>query len=618
MINAENLTKSFGGHTLFEDISFRLNSKERSGLVGRNGHGKTTLFKLIAGDELPDSGSISIPKNYRISYVRQELNFTRDTALKECMTGLGEEERDHYWKVEKILAGLGFSKEDFKRHPSEFSGGFQVRLNLAKALASDPDLLLLDEPTNYLDITSIRWIERFLLNWPHEVLLITHNRSFMDKLVTHIIGINRKKIRKIAGNTGKYYSQIAQEEEIHEKTRIKDERRQKEIKLFITRFRAKARLANMVQSRIKTLAKKEKQEKLEKIKTLGFSFRYHTFAGKQILNTQKLSFSYEKTMPVIKNFDVTIGAGDRVCVVGKNGKGKTTLLKLLAGELDPQKGQITYNPNVKIGFFEQTNVKTLVDTRTVEEEILYSDSHVDRQLARNVCGAMMFGGDDALKKISVLSGGEKSRVMLGKLLVTPVNLLLLDEPTNHLDMESSDALLAAIDNFEGTVVMVTHNEMFLHALAQRLIVFQEDSTYVFDGSYQRFLEEVGWENESEGVAGKNSGEKKPYSKLNKKELRRKRSEINFERGKAVKPLKQRIVRIENNIDLHEKKLNKLNEAMLKASQQQDGSKIAELSRSIHSCRMTIDSLFDELETFTNKFDEQNAMFEKKLEKLNSE
>ena len=617
MINVENLTKSFGGHTLFEDISFRLNPKERIGIVGRNGHGKTTLFKLIAGDELPDSGSISIPKNYRISYVRQELNFTQETALKECMTSLCEEERDHYWKVEKILAGLGFSKEDFKRHPSEFSGGFQVRLNLAKALASDPDLLLLDEPTNYLDITSIRWIERFLLNWPHEVMLITHNRSFMDKLVTHIVGINRKKIRKIAGNTEKFYNQIAQEEEIYEKTRLKDERRQKEIKLFITRFRAKARLANMVQSRVKTLAKTEKREKLEKIKTLDFSFRYRSFAGKQILSTQNLSFSYEKTMPVIKNFDITIGAGDRVCVIGKNGKGKTTLLKLLAGELDPQKGEAAYNPNATTGFFEQTNIKTLVDTRTVEEEILYSDSHVDRQLARNVCGAMMFGGDDALKKISVLSGGEKSRVMLGKLLVTPVNLLLLDEPTNHLDMESSDALLAAIDNFEGTVIMVTHNEMFLHALAQRLIVFQEGGISIFEGSYQRFLEKVGWENESEGAARNNSGEQKPHSKLNKKELRRRRSEINSERGKAVKPFKQRIIKIENNIDLHEKNLNKLNETMLKASQQQDGSKIAELSRSIHSCRVTIDNLFDELEMFTNKFDEQNAMFEKKLEKLDS-
>ena len=618
MINIENLTKSFGGHTLFESVSFRLNPRERLGLVGRNGHGKTTLFKLIAGEELPDSGSISIPKNYRISYVRQDLNFTRETALKECMTGLGEEERDYYWKVEKILAGLGFSKEDFKRHPSEFSGGFQVRLNLAKALASDPDLLLLDEPTNYLDITSIRWIERFLLKWPHEVMLITHNRSFMDKLVTHIIGINRKKLRKIAGDTEKFYDQIAQEEEIYEKTRKKDERRQKEITQFITRFRAKARLANMVQSRIKTLAKTKKQEKLEKIKTLDFSFRYHPFAGKQILRTQNLSFSYNSTMPVIKNFNITIGAGDRVCVVGKNGKGKTTLLKLLAGELDPQKGEVAYNPNATTGFFEQTNIKTLVDTRTVEEEILYSDSHVDRQLARNVCGAMMFGGNEALKKISVLSGGEKSRVMLGKLLVTPVNLLLLDEPTNHLDMESSDALLAAIDNFDGTVIMVTHNEMFLHALAQRLIVFQEDSMYVFEGSYQRFLEEVGWEDESEDAARKNSGEKKPYSKLNKKELRRKRSEINSERGKAVKPLKQRIVKIENNIDLHEKKLNKLNEAMLKASQQQDGSKIAELSQSIHSCRMTIDSLFDELEEITGKLDKQMILFDKKLEQLDSE
>jgi ATP-binding cassette subfamily F protein 3 len=231
---------------------------------------------------------------------------------------------------------------------------------------------------------------------------------------------------------------------------------------------------------------------------------------------------------------------------------------------------------------------------------------------------MMFGGNEALKKISVLSGGEKSRVMLGKLLVTPVNLLLLDEPTNHLDMESSDALLAAIDNFDGTVIMVTHNEMFLHALAQRLVVFQEDNTYVFEGSYQRFLEEIGWEDESEDAVRKNSGGKKPHSRINKKELRRRRSEINSERGKAVKPLNQRIVKIENNIDLHEKKLNKLNETMLKASQQQDGSKIAEISRSIHSCKMIIDSLFGELETFTNKLDEQNAVFEKKLEKLNSE
>jgi len=613
MINVENLTKSFGGQTLFEGVSFMLNSRERLGIVGRNGHGKTTIFKLIAGEELPDSGSITIPKNYRISYVRQELNFTQDTALKECMTSLCEDERDHYWKAEKILAGLGFSKEDNKRHPLEFSGGFQVRLNLAKALASDPDLLLLDEPTNYLDISSIRWIERFLLNWPHEVMLITHNRSFMDKLATHIVGINRKKIRKIAGNTEKFYNQMAQEEEIYEKTRIKNEQRQKEIKQFVTRFRAKARLANLVQSRIKTIAKMEKKEKLEKIKTLDFSFCYSPFPGKQVMSAQNLSFSYDFKKPVIENFNITISAGDRVCVVGKNGKGKTTLLKLLAGELNPKSGKINSNPNVTMGFFEQTNVKTLVNSRTVEDEILYSGSNVDRQLVRNVCGAMMFEGDDALKKISVLSGGEKSRVMLGKLLVAPVNLLLLDEPTNHLDIESSDALLAAIDNFDGAVIMVTHNEMFIHALAKRLIVFQNDRISVFEGNYQRFLDGKGWEDESETASLKNENGKNLNSKLSKKELRRRRSEIIAMRGKIIKPLEKRIAVIENNIESHEKKLNEFNEAIQEASQQQDGSKIGELSQSIHTCRLAIDNLFDELEKLTDKLDKQSAEFEKKLE-----
>ena len=617
MINVENLTKSFGGQTLFEGVSFMLNSRERLGIVGRNGHGKTTIFKLIAGEELPDSGSITIPKNYRISYVRQELNFTQDTALKECMTSLCEDERDHYWKAEKILAGLGFSKEDNKRHPLEFSGGFQVRLNLAKALASDPDLLLLDEPTNYLDIASIRWIERFLLNWPHEVMLITHNRSFMDKLATHIVGINRKKIRKIAGNTEKFYNQMAQEEEIYEKTRIKDEQRQKEIKQFVTRFRAKARLANLVQSRIKTIAKMEKKEKLEKIKTLDFSFCYSPFPGKQVMSAQNLSFSYDLKKPVIENFNITISAGDRVCVVGKNGKGKTTLLKLLAGELNPKSGKINSNPNVTMGFFEQTNVKTLINSRTVEDEILYSGSNVDRQLVRNVCGAMMFGGDDALKKISVLSGGEKSRVMLGKLLVAPVNLLLLDEPTNHLDMESSDALLAAIDNFDGAVIMVTHNEMFIHALAKRLIVFQNDRISVFEGNYQRFLDVKGWEDESETASLKNENGKNLNSKLSKKELRRRRSEIIAMRGKIIKPLEKRIAVIENNIESHEKKLNEFNEAIQEASQQQNGSKIGELSQSIHTCRLAIDNLFDELEDLTDKLDKQSTEFEKKLEMLDT-
>jgi len=617
MIGVENLHKSFGSQILFEGTGFKLNPKERIGLVGLNGHGKTTLFRIIIGEESPDSGTISIPKHYRIGYVRQDLDFTKDTVIKEVMTGLPAQESGHYWKVEKILTGLGFNKEDMQRHPLDFSGGFQVRLNLAKVLVSEPDLLLLDEPTNYLDITSIRWVERFLMNWPREMMLITHNRGLMDQLVTHTMGIYRKKLRKISGNTEKFYSQIAQEEEVHEKTRIKDERRRKEVEQFIERFRAKARLANLVQSRIKTLSKIGKKEKLERLKTLDFAFRSRSFFGKHVLSVRDLSFSYDSRKPLIKNFNMTIGAGERICVVGKNGKGKTTLLRLLAGVLKSKSGDIVLNPAVRKGFFEQTNIQSLVHTQTVEEEILYSHSDVDRQQARNICGAMLFDGDKALKKIGVLSGGEKSRVLLGKLLTTPVNLLLLDEPTNHLDLESCDALLAAIDSFEGTVVMVTHNEMFLKTLAERLVVFHNDDIFIFEGGYQRFLEKGGWNDEEDVMISGLGKVKKDNARLNlsKKEMRRRRSEIIKERGRIFKPMEQHIHQTEAHIEAHEKTLAELHAAMQTATQTRDANSIAELSKSIHRCQADIEKLYNELVKSSGVFEAQKAMFEEKLQRL---
>ena len=492
MISAENISKGYGRQALFDEASFQINRRERVGLVGRNGHGKTTLFRLLTGLEEPDSGSISIPRGYRIGYVQQHLRFTRETVLDEAAAGLPPGHEHQAWKAEKILAGLGFSQDQMLRSPHEFSGGFQVRLNLAAILVSEPDLLLLDEPTNYLDIISIRWIEGFLKTWPHELLLITHDRSFMDKIVTHTLGIHRNRIRKIAGSTEKFYTQIAQDEEIHEKTRVNDERKRKELELFITRFRAKARLAGMVQSRVKTLEKQERRDKLETVKTLEFSFRESPFNAKFAGSASDLSFSYDKKEPLIENFNLTVARGDRICVIGPNGRGKTTLLKLLAGTLKPQQGDVSWHGNIRMGFFEQTNIASLVDTRTVEQEIMSADTQIERQLARDICGAMMFEGDFALKKISVISGGEKSRVMLGKILATPVNLLVLDEPTNHLDMQSCDALIAALDNFDGAVIMVTHNELFLHALAERLVIFQNGRIDIFEGRYQEFLDRVGW------------------------------------------------------------------------------------------------------------------------------
>ena len=576
---------------------------------------------MILGKENPDSGGIIIPKNYRVGYVSQNLEFSHDTILAEAISALPETDKDHHWKAEKILTGLGFQQTEFPRHPKEFSGGYQVRLNLAKALIAEPDLLLLDEPTNFLDIVSIRWLERFLNNWPREIMLITHDRSFMDKLVTHTMGIHRRKVRKIEGDTTKYYDQIAQDEEVYEKTRMKDDRRRKEIQQFITRFRAKARQANLVQSRIKTLQKMEKKQKLEKLKILDFSFSSSPFPARHMLNCRGVNFSYEPQKPLVRDFKITVSAGERICVVGPNGKGKSTLLRLFAGELLPDNGQIKYHPAVKKGYFAQSSLKTLVDSRTVLEEIIFSSADGDRQRARNVCGAMMFSGDDALKKIQVLSGGEKSRVMLGKLLVSPSNLLLLDEPTNHLDMESCDALLAAIDNFEGAVIMVTHNEMFLHTLAQRLIVFQNDGIEVFGGNYQQFLEKGGWQEESKlhhtlRRPGINSAHVAP--KLTKKELRRQRSEIISQRARVVNPIQRRLEAAENEIEKKELELGRLNQSMQQAAQNQEGTKIAEISQDIHLCQQTIERLFEELEKLTRDLETHSAEFDARLKKLDSE
>jgi ATP-binding cassette, subfamily F, member 3 len=618
MISVDNLTKSYGNRVLFDDISFKLNRRERAGLVGRNGHGKTTLFRIITGREEADAGGISVPKTYRIGYVTQSLEFTCDNVVDESLTAIVGDITTQRWKAEKILAGLGFSRIDMEKSPKDLSGGFQVRLNLARVLLAEPDLLLLDEPTNYLDITSIRWMRKFLVDWPRELFMITHDRGFMDDVVTHIIGIHRQKIRKIQGNTAKYYLQIAQEEEIHEKTRINQDRRTKETEEFITRFRAKARLAGLVQSRSKALDKQSRNKKLEKVKDLEFSFRFQPMAGKLAGSVEHLAFSYDSDKPLIDDFNLTIGARDRICIVGKNGAGKTTLLKLIAGILPPSEGDISWHPGVVKGYFEQTNIGSLVDERTIEEEIACSCADVDRQTVRNICGAMLFEGDAALKKIGVLSGGEKSRVMLGKVLCTPINLLLLDEPTNHLDMESCDALLSAIDQFEGAVMMVTHNEMFLHGLAQRLVVFGDDGIQVFDGDYQQFLEKVGWPDEGDirkDAEEAGDGTEKRGAGFSRKEWRKRRSILIAERSGSLRDMENKIIRLEDAIEADEKKLGEAGQNMQHAAERRDAKLIAELSQSIHAYRQKIDAAFDQLADITERYESRKHYYDRLLEEL---
>jgi ATP-binding cassette subfamily F protein 3 len=498
MLLVSNVSKSYSSQTLFEDVTFVLNRGERLGIIGRNGHGKSTLLRMILKQEEPDSGTITYPKEYLIGHLSQHLVFTESTILDEvCVTlplldGCWKET----YKAEAMLHGLGFSEEDFLRAPSEFSGGYQIRLNLAKLLLSEPNLLLLDEPTNYLDIVSVRWLKRFLVTWPHEVVIVTHDRDFMDSVTTHTLAIHRGKAKKIEGATHKLYETLAEEEEIHEKTRVNDEKKRKDIEKYVERFRAKASKAKSVQSRVKLLNKMDVVEELSSIDDLDFKFSSVPFPGKWLMNCDGASFSYpEQEKPIIAPIDFAVGKNDRIAIIGPNGKGKTTLLNLLAGELTPCEGSITYNDNTRLGYFGQTNIDRLKHSRTVEEEIGSVDPQMSRTIVRSICGAMMFEGDLALKKVSVLSGGERSRVMLGKILVTPTNLLFLDEPTNHLDMQSIDALMDAIDSFPGAVLFVTHSEMILHRLANRLIVFDRNKINVFEGTYQDFLDRIGWEEE---------------------------------------------------------------------------------------------------------------------------
>jgi ATP-binding cassette subfamily F protein 3 len=394
--------------------------------------------------------------------------------------------------------------------------------------------------------------------------------------------------------------------------------------LFITRFRAKARLGGLVQSRVKSLEKMEKREKLEEVKNLEFAFAEKVGYHKYALDVRDLSFAYTPERPLIRRFTISIGAKDRVFVIGRNGRGKTTLLRLLAGDLAPRSGTIDAPSSVAPGYFEQTHISTLAEGNTVLEEIASADPEGDPKRARFIAGGMMFEGDDALKKIRVLSGGEKSRVLLGRLIATPLNLLLLDEPTNHLDIESNDALLEAVDAFDGAVVMVTHNEMFLHALAERLVVFDNDDIVVYEGGYQRFLDKVGWRDEVlQGSiaavpppAAAGYGGERP--KWTPKELRRLRSEVVAERSRALRPLESRMAEIEKSVETNDAALRGLNARLVKASQDRNGAAVVEVSKAMHQTKKTIDGLLEELETVTAEYEEKKAGYDKRMRELDDD
>ena len=579
MIKINQLSKSYFSRELFTDVSFQMNAGDRLGLVGRNGHGKSTLFKLILGQEEPDSGEIIIPRNYRIGHLEQHLDFTQPTILEEAALGLPEEEFHSIYKAEAILFGLGFAQGDLAKAPREFSGGFQIRINLAKLLLSEPNLLLLDEPTNYLDITSVRWVARFLANFNGELILISHDRDFMDSVTTHTAVIHRQKVRKFEGGTAKAYAQIVLEDEIHEKTRANEERKRAHAEAFINRFRAQASKAKMVQSRIKMLERLPKLEGLADIESLDFEFRHAPFAAKTLLEARNISFGYTADNLLFRDIDLTLNARDRFGVIGNNGKGKSTLLNVLSSGLKPLTGELKSHPDMKLGYFGQTNIQRLNQKLTIEQEIEQTNPALTRTQVRNICGTMMFGGDLALKKISVLSGGEKSRTLLGKILAHPSNLLLLDEPNNHLDMESIDALIESLQDFPGALLIVTHNERILRALATKLIVFHRGRVDVFNTGYDEFLEKIGWEDEDDGTGVR----KRPTSRGNYNAKK--------EREKAERREKARIEKLEAQIMKNENELKKYHEQLMIEANRNNLTQISALSKKISQIKQEIEDLY---------------------------
>jgi len=617
MLQVTNIEKSYGKQVLFDGVGFTVNPRERVGLVGRNGHGKSTLFRMILKEEHQDSGTITVPSGYTIGHLSQHIHFTEDTVIKEACLALppNEDHIDETYKAEAILHGLGFTNDDFEHHPSSLSGGYQVRLNLAKVLASEPNLLLLDEPTNYLDIVSVRWLTQFLRAWRNEMIIITHDRDFMDSVTTHTMIIHRCKMRKVPGSTTKLYDQILMEEEIYEKTRQNDEKKRKEVEQFINRFRAQATKASAVQSRIKALARHEKLDKLDEIKNLDFKFRSAPFEAKWLMTVEDLSFGFTSDGPkLIDGLSFGVGKKDRIAVIGKNGKGKTTLLNLLAKEMSPTSGDVRLHANTKIVYFGQTNINRLRPEKTALQEVM--DAHPDHAQgeSRSICGLMMFDGDNALKKVSVLSGGEKSRVLLGKLLVSPANLLMLDEPTNHLDMESIDSLVEAIEAFDGAVIIVTHSEMILEAVATKLIVYDNDVISVFEGTYLDFLERVGWSDEG-GVRVKKGKKQDADSNVSRKDAKKMRSALVSEKSRILGALKKKIITLEEEITKLEFDVAQDSQRLLDVSMKGEALAIKRLSQTVRDNKSRIDKRFAELQTTTNEHDEKAKVFDQQLSEL---
>ena len=609
MIQLTNISKSFSSVELFSNLSFKLNAGNRIGLVGRNGSGKSTLFKLILGEESADSGEVSIPKGYKIGALKQHLEFSEATLREEAVLALSDEMKYDAYRVEKILFGLGFVQEDLEKDPLSFSGGYQIRINLAKLLVTEPNLLLLDEPTNYLDIVSLRWLKSFLRAFEGEVILITHDRDFMDSVTTHTMGIVRKQLTLIPGDTHKFYEQLKANEELHAKQKISQDKKVKELEEFIAKNKARASTASLAQSKVKQLEKMELLEDLGFDSTLEFNFNFKDTPAKVLLDVKDLSFGYTPENILFKDISFSLAKGECLWIIGKNGKGKSTLLNTIAGELKQLSGEVNYHGTASLAHFGQTNINHLNPKNSVMDEIYIASPKMSESNVRSICGNMMFSGDNAKKSVSLLSGGEKSRVMLGKILAREVNVLFLDEPTNHLDMDSIEALTKAIKAFKGSVIIVTHSEELLRRVCDRLIIFAKEGAEYFDGGYDDFLSKIGWEEDEPEESVKSA------PKSNNKENKKLKAELVRERNKLTSPLKKKIDKLEGKIMELEELVESHHLELIEHSNSGDSASLMEHSKLVAKEESEIEMMFEEFEKLQTELDDINESYDKKIEEL---
>src|ERR687898_2400276 len=533
MIAFSKISKQYGRQVLFVDASFQLNAGEKVGLVGPNGAGKTTLFRMIVGEETADEGDVSIPKKLTIGYFRQDVEeMSGRSVLDEAIAGSGragvlhheledlqhgmsdperaddmdailerfgevQEEYDHLGgyalesQAREVLHGLGFDDARIDGDVGALSGGWKMRVAMARVLLGRPDVLLMDEPTNHLDIESIIWLEQFLKSLPGALLMTSHDKDFMNRVVSKIAEIDGGEITVYSGNYDFYERERAIRETNREAAYARQQAMLAKEQRFIERFAAHAAKAAQVQSRVKALDKIEKIELPKKRRIVKFDFRQPPRSGDQVATLEHLTKRYGKRT-VHENLNLNIRRGERWCVMGKNGAGKSTLLKMIAGAVEPDDGSVTLGASLKMGYFSQQALDVLNPDLTIEEQLQRDFPHDSIGVLRSLAGAFQFSGDDVDKKIRMLSGGEKTRLVMARMLLNPPNFLVLDEPTNHLDLATKEMLLESLGSFDGTMIFVSHDRAFLRGLSNRVLELGGESgteaePHLYPGSYVDYV-----------------------------------------------------------------------------------------------------------------------------------